>query len=137
MLGSINLSYERVINDNTSFGIVVDKTYDQEYFNREYTIAPHYRIYFSKKRARGFFFETNFTLYSERTYMYNNGYYNGSAITKESEIGMGLGIALGGKFVTSNGFVLDIYAGIGRAMNRPVYIGDMFSAAGISIGKRF
>lgn len=136
LLGSIQVSYDGIINDDSSFGIVIDKTFDKDQFAREYTISPFYRVYFSNKRARGFFFETNFTVYSEKTrdYVFIN---NNLVRSEDSEAGIGIGIGLGGKFLTNNGFVLEVYSGIGRAINNPVNINEIYGAAGITIGKRF
>ena len=140
IIGSLSVSIEHIVSNDGSFGIVAEKTFDDDNFRRNFTIAPYYRIYFSKKKASGFFFETNFTVYSEQA---NNYYYYGSAHSYsppdviDSEIGAGLGIAVGGKFLSHNGFVLDIYAGMGRALNDPKYIDNIFGSAGVSIGKRF
>lgn len=135
MMGSVGLSYERILNNNTSFGLVIEKPFDKYTFQREFTVAPYYRVYLSKRKASGFFMETNLTVYRER--YESDDYYSYWPEVSSHEYGAGLGIALGGKFITEKGFVLDIYAGIGKALNNPSHIEKIFGTGGVSIGKRF
>lgn len=132
MIGSVNLAYERVINDNTSLGIVVNKPFDYDNFRSNFGISPYYRLYFSNKRAQGFFFEANTTIHNDRFESYNFTNQTFETINKTK---LGFGIALGGKIIIRNGLVIDIYIGPTRDLN--TYSNGIDGAAGISIGKRF
>jgi hypothetical protein len=54
---------------------------------------------------------------------------------EENKFGFGLGIAVGSKFVTTSGFVFDVYAGLGR--NLLESDGQAYPRLGLTIGKRF
>ena len=135
LFGAIGISYGHVTSDDSSVGIHMNKALDYDaVFNRLFTIAPYYRIYFSSKRAAGFFFETNFTVYQNKTHERDGSNHRDES---DSEIGAGPGIAIGGKFIVSHGFVLDLYGGIGRALNDTSDLNKIFASFGVGIGKRF
>jgi len=146
LAGIIEMSYERVINEDSSFGISAnyDVSGDSNYTSM---ITPYYRLFFSKNHAAGFFFETSTTFLWEQPYgdIYyystdyitypEGGYY--SSIADENLFGWGIGIAVGGKFMTSNNWIFEVVAGLGRNFINTDYIDDLYPRLGISIGKRF
>ena len=61
---------------------------------------------------------------------------NSFVFREENFTDLGLGISIGGKFLSKRGFVADVFLGVGR------YIGDgadleAFARLGISLGYRF
>ena len=145
LAGIIEMSYERSINEDSSFGISAnyDVAGDSNYTTM---ISPYYRLFFSKNHAAGFFFETSTTFlweqgdddivyYSSEDVIYPDSYYVNSY--GENVFGWGLGIAVGGKFLTSNNWVFEVVAGLGRNFINTDEISDLYPRLGISIGKRF
>jgi hypothetical protein len=125
----IDISYEYLIDSESSvgmgvqFGLDDSNTIGDTY--RKFSLTPYYRRYFSNKYARGFYVE-GFGMYNavEDTYL-NKDYSN-----------FALGISVGGKFVSKNGFTLDLYAGIGRNLGDSLNE-EAVGRVGISVGYRF
>ncbi len=130
------ISYEHIINEESSVGISVAFPIDQEISYR-FMVFPNYRIFFGAKRAAGFFIEANSAIFSQR---FQRDVIFGSIndpTTDSTKIGWGLGIAVGGKFLTKNGFIGEIYVGGGRNFINTDKIDGGYPRIGISIGKRF
>jgi hypothetical protein len=140
-----DVSYERVINDESSVGISTLIALDKESYGydsyRNYSITPYYRHYFSNAYAQGFFMEA-FTMLSGGQKEYYNYYYDDNTGNYIDESGasdytdVAFGISIGGKFVSKRGFSGVIYAGVGRNLfddNAPEVVGR----GGISFGFRF
>lgn len=146
--GAIDITYERVLNHESSIGLSVyvlgQNNLDAEVY-RTFSITPYYRSYFSKQYNKGFFIEL-FGMYYERKdeyYLYNSydytdsaSYYNNYATTTKYN-GGALGISVGGKWVTKRGFIAEINAGLGRVMTSNNDEVPVVGRGGIIIGKRF
>ena len=52
------LTYERIINEESATGVSVNFALDRN-INFNYGVIPYYRFYFGEKRAAGFFIEGN------------------------------------------------------------------------------
>ncbi len=129
------LSYEHIINEESSVGISIAFPLDKEISYR-FMIYPNYRIYFGKKRAAGFFIEANSAIFSQQ--IQGSGYLELGNVNKDgSKMGIGLGLAIGGKFLTKKGFIGELYIGGGRNFMNTDYIDNGYPRIGISIGKRF
>ena len=50
----IDVSYENLINEESSFGVAATLNTDTSYSDLKYSLTPYYRRYFSNKFARGF-----------------------------------------------------------------------------------
>lgn len=130
-------TYERLLNEETAMGISLGFTIDSktnidETTNYKYSIVPYYRFYFGKKIAAGFFIEANTPLFSQKKIQ--GSFFNASS---EGGIGFGLGLAIGGKFMTKSGWVGEIYTGVARSFVNTDKIGFLYPRVGITIGKRF
>jgi hypothetical protein len=136
-------SYERVIDEESSFGVAglinLGADYDTFDYRREFSITPYYRRYFSKGYAKGFFVEGFGMLNQSSDEFYSSfnefGQPNGFAIEKFTDIA--IGVSLGGKFISKRGFVAEVYGGLGRNLlnsNNPV---EVVGRGGISLGFRF
>jgi hypothetical protein len=145
--GAINVNYERVIDEESGFGVTLVASSGKE-INTRFSLSPYYRMYFGKKTAAGFFFE-GFAMYSsfdaDRLYTYSSTS-NGSQFvyyeTKEKNINdLAIGLGLGGKWITRKGIIFEISTGIGRNLLNDyddLYLDNQIAfKGGISIGKRF
>ncbi|AQS94079.1 hypothetical protein BXQ17_08380 [Polaribacter sp. BM10] len=139
---SLNVSYENLLNKDSSFGIDVFFNFndisDDLYFPKKFSLTPYYRWFFSETRyARGFFVEGFGMLntYEDRYYFFNNNY---ETIV---ETDFALGISVGGKFITKSGFITEIYLGVGRNLfnnnDENGLENNLITRGGISLGYRF
>ena len=131
---SVQVSYEYLLNKESSAGMgllfkageISNSATDVVTF----MASPYYRRYFSKHYAKGFFIEGFGALYSFKENY--NSYTN-----------FALGIGVGGKFVTHDGFLAEISLGVGRSLtkNHPSYtlseIHEIVGRFAISVGYRF
>ena len=67
-------------------------------------------------------------------------YWSDSNIAKKTFTNFAIGISAGAKFVTENGFIAEVYLGLGRNLGSPQNYyeeDDIVGRAGISLGYRF
>jgi len=107
--------------------------------NRNFSITPNYRVYFSNKYARGFFVEGFGMLHRYRGYFYTGVPYSDDYVQTKKLTNFSIGISLGNKWVTKKGFVAEIFGGLGRNLlnfddKDP---SNLALRGGISFGKRF
>lgn len=149
VLGAIDFSYERISNEESSYGVSIylnATDYDEYQDNNIYgtfSVTPYYRVHFSKKYNQGFFVETFASFYKGEEYIYESGndesgyYFGAYSDTPTPYNGIALGVGIGGKWVTKRGFVAEISLGIGRTVyNGPDDI-PVVVRGGITLGKRF
>ena len=142
---AIDISYERLINANSSYGVSVFYNFS-DYANnyitlpKKFSITPYYRWFFSEnKYARGFFIEGFGMLntYQDFYYTYNYNSY-------ETQTSFALGISVGGKFVIKEGFTAEVLAGVGGNLIKGESLesyqdfqNEVIGRFGISLGYRF
>ncbi|MFD1294899.1 DUF3575 domain-containing protein [Lutibacter holmesii] len=148
--GMPEVSYEYLINEESSVGASILYAIDND-IDFKFAFTPYYRFYFGKKRTAGFFVEgfgmLNVTEEHYAIYYYdvadpNSDVYYENNNNFEKNTNFALGIAVGGKFLTSSGFIFEIYGGIGRNLfnNNDYYNSDNYEFVprfGVSVGKRF
>ena len=137
VFGSFNVSYERILNEESAVGVAVNLPFDNKNWNINHTLTGYYRYYFGKKPAVGFFGEAFGMLNNVDDYVYNDGtnYYELKTLTD-----FALGIGLGGKWVTKKGLLLEINGGLGRNLFNNQYDDrdfELIGRLGISVGYRF
>jgi len=148
VFSSLDVSYEYLLNKDSSFGVGVFYNFndvnDDLYYPKKFSITPYYRWFFSETRfARGFFVEGFGMLntYEDNDYYDYNGNYNPNQPVKETDFA--LGISVGGKFIIKSGFTAEIYGGVGRNLfnndnnNNSNFNNDLITRGGISLGYRF
>ena len=136
----IDISYEYLISKESSlgvdlqFGLEENRDFDTY---RVFSITPNYRRYFSNTYARGFFLEIFGMLHSYKDfYSYYDYYDDTSSITTETDFS--LGISVGGKWVTKNGFTAEVFGGVGRNLfNNENDLIPVAGRIGVSLGYRF
>lgn len=127
-------SYEFILNEESAVGLTLGVAFEDDISFR-YNITPYYRFYFGKKLAAGFFAEAFSMINEQRD---DGGFINisGQPAEVEFQTAFALGFAIGGKFITKNGFSAEIYGGVGRNFGN----NDLFETVprfGLNIGKRF
>jgi hypothetical protein len=125
----LDVSYERLIDNESSYGISTTINTDTNETDLSYAITPFYRRYFSGKFARGFFVEGFGALYSaddDDLFDIGNG----------EKTGLALGVSVGGKFVSTKGFTTELLLGFGRNFLESEN-NEAFGRIGISMGYRF
>ena len=137
----VDVTYERLINEESSFGVGVLVALDDEDTGldeyRTFSITPYYRHFFSNKYAEGFFVEAFTMLHTgkEEVYQYDSTTLNG-VYTDEKYTDFAVGISTGYKIVSRRGFVAEIYLGLGRDLLNKSDL-EVVGRGGLSIGKRF
>jgi hypothetical protein len=144
---AIDISYERLINENSSYGVAVfynlsDYADDDIVFPKKFSITPYYRQFFyENKYARGFFIEGFGMLNTYQDY-YNNYEYSYNKV--ETQTSFALGISVGGKFVIKEGFTAEVLGGVGRNLIKGesdddynYFQNNIIGRFGISLGYRF
>jgi hypothetical protein len=136
----LDVGYERILNEESSIGIgtliSLDHSVDGLDEYRTFSLTPYYRHFFSNNYAQGFFVEAFTMLHSgeDEVYYSNSGPYD--TVSKDKYTDFAVGISVGAKWVTTRGFVAEIYAGIGRDMFNQSDI-EVVGRGGVSIGYRF
>lgn len=132
------IGYDYILNDESSIGIDILFTWNKNMGPDLYfALTPHYRYFFGKKRAAGFFLEGWSSLRA------NPKEYNGWAYSQgqtyeenDSDLDVAIGISIGAKFLTKKDFVFEVFGGGGPNLIRPDY--NSFALRfGITFGKRF
>lgn len=146
-LSSLDVTYESLINDNSSFGVDLFLNFNQDDdigFPRTFSLTPYYRWFFAEElAARGFFVEAFGMLNTHEDD--NNDYYDnyGNYVSNSNNskvTDFALGISVGGKFITKTGFIAEVYLGIGRNLlnkTTDIYETNIVTRGGISLGYRF
>lgn len=145
---TIEINYEYVVSKYTGVGAAIsfnlgDDSIDD--YGRNFAFTPYYRQYFLNKKeygARGLFVEGSIQLAAgEQSYYYSNydpitnSYDDGTNEEKWFEAGVGL--AIGQKWVSNNGFVFEISAGGGRYLLDSNHAPEAYFRGGILVGYRF
>lgn len=143
---SVDVTYEYLLNDASAVGLSFFANMNNEFndgpnYNEKIAVTPYYRHYFSRKYAMGFFMEA-FGMFNtqeiETIYYYPESDYESNTGIDQSN-NFALGFALGGKFVSSRGFIFEFFGGIGRNLfTSSDYISTEFvPRLGINLGYRF
>ncbi|MGY5352379.1 DUF3575 domain-containing protein [Wenyingzhuangia sp. IMCC45533] len=144
----LDLTYEKILNDDTSLGVGFNYLLSDDNSDSKYELTGYYRNYFSTKFNQGFFVEL-FAQYAKKEcdlyfFDFSNGNNDNKKLDAET---FSPGIAIGGKWVTKKGIIGEIFLGVGRnileveeeinGIRVDVSSDEIIVRAGISIGKRF
>ncbi len=145
LTGFPEFSYERIINDESSFGVSMGFAIDES-ITSKFQLTPYYRHFFGKKPASGFYAEGFTMLNSVKPEIYDYIYFPATnsyieSTTSESYTNFAVGFGLGGKWVSKNGFIFEIGAGVGRNLTNSdkndFYDTTFVGRGGITFGYRF
>jgi len=140
----IELDYEYVFSKYSGIGGYISYDFDQNDYVEDqiFAIGGFYRQYFFNRKdfgARGLFAEglVQFGYFEDKDNQYD--YLTDTYSENDLQYGaLGVGFALGQKWVSSNGFILELSAGIGRNFGNQDYRQtDVFFRGGILVGYRF
>jgi hypothetical protein len=134
VIRSLEFSYEHYLSEDSSFGIsaLFNLTKQDESFryNENTMITPYYRHYFTTNQQWNLFGEGFIGINSgKKETIKDSGVYD---VTYTDGA---LGIAVGTKYISKGGLVIDGYAGIGRNLfgaNSPILVPRI----GLNIGWR-
>lgn len=140
-LSALDLSYERLINTESSYGVAVFYNFtdinDDIGFPKKFSLTPYYRWFFSESTFARSFFVEGFGMLNT----YQDIYYRNNSESIENDTSFALGISVGGKFITKSGFTTEVYLGVGRNLinnNEDDYFEfNIVGRFGISLGYRF
>ncbi len=135
VIRSLEFSYESYLSEESSFGIsalfnLAKQDVDFRY-NENIMITPYYRHYFTTNQQWNFFGEGFIGINSGKTRSDNT-----SNIYDIKYTDGALGIAVGTKYISTGGLVIDLYGGLGRNLfgtDSPVLVPRL----GLNIGWRF
>ncbi len=147
---TVDFSYEYLIDSESSFGVSLlvnlqnNDSYNSEYdyyeddgpyYIEQFAITPFYRRYFSSKYAWGFFLEAFGMFNVQEDYYYNNNNFTSDG----SSNNVAVGISIGGKFISSKGFVFEFFGGAGRNLYQSDkrYATEIVPRLGASLGYRW
>ncbi len=142
LAGAFEPSYERNLTQESSVGVSLFIPFDEENFDSDinYYISPYYRIFFGKKYAAGFFLEGFGMLNSTKSESFEvvDGF-NPTVIRSEDDVtDFALGFGLGGKWMTTGGFIFELNGGFGRNLfNTENSEYDFVGKLGFNLGYRF
>jgi len=117
-------SYERLLTDKSSVGIVLGKSIETD-INLDYHIIGFYRLFFGQMKCAGFFIEANTAYWKEDQGFFGNSTHHG------------IGAALGGKFFQGRKFHAEFMFGIGRTFTDGSEFDGAYPRYAISLGRRF
>jgi hypothetical protein len=104
--------------------------YYRFYFGNAMANMPYSWFYFGHATANYFFIELNAAMVSFKNDD-DYGYMSGTSQRRQT-LDLGLGFAIGYKYIQEKGIIGEIYFGLGRTMGDGIY-----PRMGISIGKQF
>lgn len=141
-LSTLDISYERVDNSSIGYGASLLLGLNEEDIrNEKLAITPFFRMYFFDKTdygAKGFFAEVySKFVFGELSDIYYDSF---SSTYKESNnefFDISLGMGLGWKWVSKNGFILDVSLGGGRYLGIDENSPEFSLRGGVSLGYRF
>ena len=144
--GALDVAYERIMTQNSSWAIeafvlALDRKNEDigDAFNKDISLTGKYKHFFGDRTAWGFYVNGLAMISAgkfrstEETFVNGQFFYN----TEEKDYtDFALGFGLGGKFVSKQGFFLDLSTGIGRNLfsdDSPVVVGQF----NVNLGFRF
>lgn len=131
-IGAVSLEYEYLFDDNMSVGALTFLSFTNSENSEIRSMGGlFFRTYLGKKRANGFFIDVSSAIAhikKETTVQYSGNH-------------IGLGLALGGKFLLKNDFTIEGFFGGGLFSNsksdKAIGFPDIYHRVGLSVGKRF
>jgi hypothetical protein len=142
-INTIEFNYEYILSKYTGIGAAISFGWDEgsDFENyQNFAFTPYFRQYFFNKKdygARGLFAEGMLQVASGERW-YEDFFEDGNSNTTSNNwTNFGIGFALGQKWVSRNGFVLEISIGGGRYIGNADASPEGFIRGGILVGYRF
>lgn len=141
---ALEISFEKYVNDKSSFGFTGllslrgGNRFDGEtpFYYEDFALSGFYRIYLGQEANRGLFVETFGSFSSGNKHLYEDVNPSNPYNAEDSFTELGLGFAIGGKFIPKEKYSLSLIAGVARN-----FLSDdgpaLIPRVGINFGKRF
>lgn len=134
---TVDVSFEHNMNSTSSFGVSAlfnfEKPEKKFRYEQEFVLTPYFRQVFSQRGDFNYFGEIFGSLNQGK----KKDLSNLKPDESENYYDFALGVGVGVKYLTSNGFVADIHAGIGRNLLNTDFSPSVIPRVGISVGKEF
>lgn len=126
--GIIEVYYEYNIYDkNLSIGSSLGRAFSG-FYDINFLASPYCKVYFSnKKSCQGFFLDPHLYIIHETGYSW----------PVDTNIGIGVGTNIGGKFIIKRRYILELSAGGGRFINEYRKAQLLYPRFSINLGYRF
>ncbi len=136
---AVDISYEYIISKFSGAGVSAFYGFEDEQGDdyHEWAITPYYRQYFFNKQdygARGFFAEGSLQVAGGTDTI---EFFDPQRTVEEDWTKFGIGFAIGQKWVSKNGFVVELSIGGGRYFGSEDAGPGGFFRGGASVGYRF
>ncbi len=141
--GAIDITYERVLSPHSSWAVETfilafnrDKENTVDAYEKDFSIAGKYKYFFSDRSTASGFYVNALTMVSSGDYTVEEDYSTDQPAPEERYTDLALGFGVGGKFISRQGFFLDLGMGIGRNLfssNSPTIVGQF----NFNLGFRF
>ena len=143
---SLDVTYMYILNEESGVGLSIFKNLSDSNnifnYREEFTVTPYYRQYFALGGSENVYAEAFFALNSGKDF-YKEEIIIGDIGTGEYEekelkyTDGAFGFVVGKSFISPRGFVLDLYAGIGRNLFDSEGSPSLVPRIGINAGFRF
>lgn len=141
--GALDIAYERIVTPHSSWAVeafilALDRENEDAsgVYAKDFSLTGKYKYFFGERTAWGFYVN-GLAMISSGEYgldvLQPDGWYE---YETEDYTDFALGFGLGGKFVSKQGFFLDLSTGIGRNLfsnNSPTIVGQF----NVNLGFRF
>lgn len=135
---SVDLTYQYILNEESAVGLSVLKNLSDSNnifnYREDFVLTPFYRQYFDFSGMNNVYGEAFFAINSGRDFVDSNN--DGVEETVKYTDGA-FGLVVGKSFVSPRGFVLDLYAGLGRNLFNAEGAPTLVPRIGINAGFRF
>ena len=150
LLPGINVSYEHLLNKNSSVGIGLYTAinYPENLLRRNLEITPNYRIYFGNTNILSFLIRKNNDFYAAGSFVEFQMLFassdpevvNRDILFSDDELtksynGIGMGFSTGLKLVSKNNITFETFTSVGRFLNN--HYSQYYLRFGASLGFRF
>ncbi len=135
---TLDFSYQYILNEESAVGLSILKNLSDtdNIFNyrEDFVVTPFYRQFFDFAGMSNVYAEAFFAINSGRDFVDTN---NDGIIDELKYTDGAFGLAAGKSFVSPRGFVLDLYAGVGRNLFEADGAPSFVPRIGINAGFRF
>jgi hypothetical protein len=135
---TLDITYQYILNEESAVGISLLKNLSDSNnifnYREDFAITPFYRQYFDFSGLSNVYGEAFFAINSGRDFVDENN--DGVDETLKYTDGA-FGFVVGKSFISPRGFVLDLYAGIGRNLFEAEGAPTLVPRIGINAGFRF
>lgn len=152
IFGALDVGYERIINDHTSAGVeIFSKVFNKnegedidlsKVYAKDFSITGRFKYHLEERNSAWGYYAQVFGMFSNGNNEVEMDFPDaetGEPVTKEVDMeytDVAFGVGVGGKFVSKQGFLVDVSFGIGRNLFDR-YSPDIVLLPSVNLGYRF